>query len=318
MKKIKDFSLREKLGIVERYNKGENASQISSSLGVNRQNLVYFLRKEPSVKWRGRRTFVFDEDYFKEIDTEQKAYFLGFLFADGHNCVGKYISMDLQFRDRRILEKFSKALKYEGPIFDRERNDSLYSRLRVSSKKLSHDLLKYGMIQNKTVNPLVFPNIRVDLMWHFLRGLSDGDGSIRSDQEQTTKRFSWILSGNKTMCIQIREYFLTCGFNSSIHEYDNYSMLRVDGNNQVEKLLSCLYSNASIYLERKKKQFLFIQKHQECHNKDSSKKLSNDQILEIRFRAGKGDETFRQISRDYGVNSATVWSVAKNKTYKEV
>jgi hypothetical protein len=54
----------------------------------------------------GMRRYELNENYFDVIDSHDKAYILGFLFADGCNNPKKYtISISLQEEDKDILEK---------------------------------------------------------------------------------------------------------------------------------------------------------------------------------------------------------------------
>lgn len=55
------------------------------------------------------RKYSLNESYFEKIDSEEKAYFLGFLFSDG--SVSKYsLNLSLAEVDKEILEKKSRKI----------------------------------------------------------------------------------------------------------------------------------------------------------------------------------------------------------------
>ena len=128
-----------------------------------------------------------NKDYFETIDTEEKAYILGILMADG--CVREkregQLYLSLELIDREIIEFIKKELKLENKItvMNRKRdyikNEKTTYTITVAEQKLCSDLSKYGIVPNKTVvTERLVQNIPFDLRKHYLRGLFDGDGSI--------------------------------------------------------------------------------------------------------------------------------------------
>lgn len=129
-----------------------------------------------------------DESFFKKIDTEEKAYVLGFLYADGYNHYNPskssyFISMAQLTQDIDILKKINNAMMSNYPIHTniQKENNKEKSVLTISSKNLSQDLCKLGCPKAKTFL-IRFPNENQyfdnDLMCHFIRGYFDGDGCI--------------------------------------------------------------------------------------------------------------------------------------------
>ena len=95
----------------------------------------------------------FNEDYFEVIDTPEKAYFLGFIFADG--CLidnpkeYRYkLNIKIHNKDEDILERFISLLDSEVKIWRSRKRD--ISEVGFSSKKMIHDLKNIGIHQNKT------------------------------------------------------------------------------------------------------------------------------------------------------------------------
>lgn len=123
-----------------------------------------------------KRVYNFNDDYFETIDTEDKAYFLGLLFADGNVYTARNrVQITLANEDIYILNAFANCIKYTGKLYiDREK----YSKLILPSSKMCTDLTKLGCTPNKSLT-LQFPTeVPSHLMHHFIRGCFDGDGHV--------------------------------------------------------------------------------------------------------------------------------------------
>ena len=124
-----------------------------------------------------KRQYKLNEDYFGKICTEEKAYWLGFILADG--CVqSNYngISIELQKKDKEHLKKFLRSLKANYPLVKTGCGFSV----AIFSKKMKQDLIKLGVTPRKaqTTKPI---RVRKNLQRYFWRGVFDGDGSIHSN-----------------------------------------------------------------------------------------------------------------------------------------
>ena len=120
-------------------------------------------------------------DYFSEIDTEEKAYWLGFLYADGSIDKRGVLRVELISEGKQHLEKFAKAIKYTGsvigPYFRNKIKNPIY-KIDLSNPRFGKDLQNKGVIQNKTFF-VQFPKwLKTELVRHFIRGIFDGDGTI--------------------------------------------------------------------------------------------------------------------------------------------
>lgn len=213
-----------------------------------------------------------DDTVFENIDSEEKAYWLGFLFADGYNHESKCcIALRLQESDLEILEKFQKFLKTDCPIKFYERctktgKHRKYYELCISSPKLSNDLAKLGCVQAKT-HILEFP-LRVPqfLIRHFLRGYFDGDGCIsitkRSDRSIRGKsiRAQFTLTGRDKFIKKCQEHLCNSVniTKTALNKSKNSSTasLHYNGINSVLKILNYIYSNSTIYMKRKYDKYL--------------------------------------------------------------
>ena len=169
--------------IYSKYCEGETSiTDLAKQYGLNRKVLSRNLKKlygPDCIRQDGRKPF--DESYFEEIDNPEKAYWLGFFYADGYNS-GREFEFCLQDKDKESVEMFKAAIKSQHTISQKRTllngKEFVGWKISIKSKKACTDLSKWGCIPGKTYN-VTFPNnIPERLMPHFLRGYFDGDGSL--------------------------------------------------------------------------------------------------------------------------------------------
>lgn len=217
------------------------------------------------------KTYAFNETIFKVIDSEEKAYWFGFLCADGYNHETKNcVALQLQKEDFSHLEKYKAFLNYQGPIYTFTRTTSVnklvrdYCELNVCSPIYSEDLAKLGCIQNKTYK-LEFPYISDNLVRHFIRGYFDGDGciSITDRKDRRTRGTSMTVQlnivGKESVLLKIQDYIVkaTNVTKTPIRNRKNNFAKTISwgGTNVVLKILHYLYNDSTVYLDRKYKKY---------------------------------------------------------------
>jgi len=154
------------------------------------------------------RKYKVNVDFFEKIDSPEKAYWLGFLTADG--CVvGKYhVKLELSLNDNNHLVKFKNTLSSEHPIKYRINNRGRKCcNIKITSKKMVKDLRKLGVIPRKALVVKPYLGITQDLKEHYFRGLVDGDGCI--SKRRTRKHWFVGLSGTKEICEAFRTWVLS-------------------------------------------------------------------------------------------------------------
>lgn len=201
------------------------------------------------------RKYNFDETYFNSIDSEEKAYWLGFLYADG-NVYKTQMTLKLQRRDRIHLENFRKVLKSEHPIHDGASKDGhLFSSFFIGSKKIVHSLQKHGMIPKKTFI-LKFPRIDKYLYPHFIRGYFDADGCI--SVRNIGKGKTWSIFSVSIGFIDELKKALSESLKIKIrsHKQGNGIVLCGSSKESVNLFCNYIYKDATIFLNRKREKFL--------------------------------------------------------------
>ena len=136
-------------------------------------------------------------DYFDVIDTEFKAYILGWIYADG--CLipengkrqGIFIISVQQNDGEEFLPHLAQEINGRNPSIRYYksqiiRNEQPQMKVSISSNQIYKALVGYGLQSNKTINGMSFPNIPKELEHHFIRGFLDGDGSIIYTQTIST------------------------------------------------------------------------------------------------------------------------------------
>ena len=131
MLQIEDY----KEQITNLYLEGKSAIEISRILNFRYHQPVYNFFKKNGWERKGIHTYrkyTLDEDFFKVIDSEEKAYILGFICADGHIDYNR-IKIGVSIKDKEILEKIRKALKS---------NANISSSLRKSNNSVEETMVE--------------------------------------------------------------------------------------------------------------------------------------------------------------------------------
>lgn len=209
-----------------------------------------------------RYTYHFDEHYFDIIDTQEKAYYMGMLWADGHNCIERgSIIIELQEQDAALLEKLNALVKNERPIrrqnlHDKNPNWQNQYRLVLQSKYTSNVLESYGMFQNKSL-VLTFPSwLNKSLYASFIRGYFDGDGCITLQSSNHNRSAMINMVGTKMFLEKVSDIIQTTldvgvSIERDKRARDPICILRCSKRDDVVKILNWLYCDANIYMQRK-------------------------------------------------------------------
>lgn len=204
------------------------------------------------------KKFTNNLDYFSKIDSSEKAYILGFLYADGYNQeqLGQ-IKISLHSKDEEILYKIVKELNINNPIKrekkkTRRGKETEQSSLLICSRLISKQLSKLGCFQNKSLT-LKFPTeeqVPTELLPHFIRGYFDGDGCIFTKN----KKINIVICSSNIFCLQFKRY-ISSNFNINffISKTSNpkTNLLKLYKKNECIKFLEIIYDKSSIFLERK-------------------------------------------------------------------
>lgn len=219
--------------------------------------------------------YTYNNDYFSVIDTEEKAYWLGFLCADG--CITRFykgeklksMSLELTLKDEDCehLCKFRDALESNVPIQHRTIAGKYKAyRIVINSTKMCRDLIKLGCTPVKSLT-LEFPNNDVlpsEFIRDFIRGYFDGDGGIsytegdyfNVSRNKTYKQHHYrcYFCGNEQFLTELKKVLNSNGIKTSDLKKDNRSNavnVYIYGKENIDKFKEYLYKYNCISLSRK-------------------------------------------------------------------
>jgi hypothetical protein len=194
-----------------------------------------------------KRLYGVDEQYFSNIDTPEKAYWYGFIWADG-NVQRNALTIALHPKDTIILENFKRCIASGHPIINVPQNNT--NKLTITSKVLARDLVSLNITPQKTYDDHI-PIIGEEYKLFFLLGLFDGDGCF------TTRK--WSICCRPIMANWIVEILHSIGVSKNyvyIRNIKNKENVNVNIHRKSEilKIYKNFYnSSVSIfYLQRKK------------------------------------------------------------------
>ena len=265
--KQRRLSHSEKSQLFEMFETGNySGNQLSKYFPISQVAINNLLRRngyDAKSASELQRKYPIVEDFFDNIDTEEKAYFLGFLYADGYNNTDRNsVNLSLKEDDKEILEILNNLLQPNKPlqyVEIKDTNSSNQYRLVIANKHISQKLVELGCVKAKN-HTLTFPTeeqVPSCLIRHFVRGYFDGDGSVSGDKQ---KQFCFV--GTMDFLLPLQQILIK-ELNFSKTKLDrrhkdrdnNIRSLRYCGVNQCITFRDWLYKDATIYLERKKKIF---------------------------------------------------------------
>ncbi|KKN22665.1 hypothetical protein LCGC14_0912750 [marine sediment metagenome] len=210
----------------------------------------------------GTRKYLLNENIFKECDTAEKAYWIGFIMADGnisHRDDEKHyrLKIRLQKRDKNHIEKFLKFLSSNVPIKETNYNNNPPTAgVEINGKKLVNTLEQYGIVPRKTGKEQI-KNIPEQYYPDFIRGYFDGDGCLAlSKRYRKRNSLAFFLAcASQKFLQEVQDILLKeCNLTKTkIIQQNNCYSLRYGGNLQVPRIFNYLLQNSDVQLERKYK-----------------------------------------------------------------
>lgn len=236
---------------------------------IGKNTLYNYLKENNSIKndKNYQKDITYDKNFFDSIDSEEKAYWLGFIMADGYTKLDKnnnpaQTTIEISKKDINLLDAFKKSIKSNYIIRERSRTTvtgkiSEVCSITISSHHLTKQLVSYGVVPNKTyigfINEEIFGE-NEELIFHYLRGYSDGDGTINKNKGNYV--FKLVIRSKSilnTITNWIKKY---CNIDPKITIWENTYRLSIQNKKDYFIFLEKLYKNANIYLDRKYQNYL--------------------------------------------------------------
>lgn len=233
--------------------------------------------------------YVYNKDYFEKINTSEKTYWLGFLYADG--CITRFykgevlksMSLEITLKDADCehLIKFKNALESNIPIQHRIITGKYKAdRIVVNCTKICNDLIKLGCTPTKSLT-LEFPKkdiIPQDFIRDFIRGYFDGDGGVSYTEGKyynnarkkyyKQHHYRCYFCGNIQFLTELKKILNSNGIKTSDLKKDNRSNainIYIYGRENIEKFKNYIYTEGCVNLSRKFDKFFFISHNSDLH-----------------------------------------------------
>jgi len=260
--------------IIAKYQAGASSYTLGKEYNTYHNRILNLLAQNGIQRRKtgeGLRKWAVDESFFDVLDTEEKAYWLGFLFADGSVHQGGTtrrgkdpwcLLINLAAKDREILERLKLSLKSTYPVTVIAKSKHPMVTLRIVSAKLCTSLVKHGCVPQKTQKELHIPEaIPHDLIPHFIRGYFDGDGYVGISRGHLAVCF---VAHTSTLLREFQQIMAEKGLRFCLCQSSG-GAFRLNCLGRSSRLFGCwIYEGATVYLARKRTIFeqggAFLQK----------------------------------------------------------
>ena len=280
------------------YSKAPSINKILKKHGIRREYIHSNTKLNNIIKC--------NENYFETIDTSAKAYYLGFIIADGHIKKDESsLSIELSIVDEQFLLDFIKALDSEHTLYYRTKKlkstGKTYQEctLKITRPKLCADLIKHGVGNNKSYELSISKTIPGEFMNSMIRGFIDGDGHWSIDKNNS---MSFGFVGPVLSFIEEVKNILisNCNINNTpIRKSVGCYKIKWGGNLQCKRIYDYLYSDNGPFLKRKFEKST-------CHFKNYFDNLSHDSKMKIetKYKSVKTNPNIRpELDKILGLNS---------------
>jgi hypothetical protein len=242
------------------YERGIRLVALSAKYGLSQTTVWRRLQK--SGVTMTRCTYRYDARYFAIIDSEVKAYFLGYLTTDGYVVEGprRYV-VTLTSTEPAIPRAFAAAVGGGIPVYEiapsgrLSRRLSMEYRVSVCSKQMVADLVALGVRQAKSCREVFCEQVPKEFVRHYLRGIFDGDGSLGTYGYSGRPQHALSLVGSRAMLQRVAEVVaevLDVPHANVRTKARNLCVVSWRGNNLVPRIVGWLYGDSTIALPRKR------------------------------------------------------------------
>lgn len=264
--KTTDFTNKQ---LLELYNNYKTMSELSKFFNINIQTLINHFNKR-NIPFKKRKLYEVN-DYFFDTYTPESCYWAGFLAADGGIEYNKNrITLELKKTDIEHIEKYKCALSCTANIQHLTKIDKrpefktgiYYSvKIRFNSKQMVKSLKENFNITSRKSKNLQFANklLNHEYLNHYMRGLIDGDGSVRGSKQNSTL----FLCGSKDIVetfknVIVKKYNINESKYEIIITKNGLNRFSINNNLYNRQICDWLYNNEYSALKRKKEKALEI------------------------------------------------------------
>lgn len=302
------FDAAKRQSVIADFQSGMRTPAIAEKYGCSRNTIVRVLEmaglKLPPVG--AERKHFFDETFFENVETEERAYWLGFIAADGTVSDKKWsLFIGLAACDRDHLEKFAAAIKTTSSIFNLTTRGDHYgqresARIQIWSKKLVQQLAKLGITPRKslTAEPWAAPP---HLAHHYWRGVVDGDGWLYKRERRGCVEWTCGMCGSLAMAEGFRNFVKErLNVDANVRKSSNCDSIFVVtycGTCLPQQVTKLLYEGATVSLDRKKVLAGELMSKELLPFKHAN--VTAEMLIELHLKLGSWAAVARRIGTSY-------------------
>lgn len=226
-----------------------------------------------------KQNYTLNEHYFDTINNNEKAYWLGFLFADGAINNNTIIFGQNEDRVNSVIA-FKNSISLNKDINTKQpKLGKKFYFCQFTSKHMVDKLKQYGCVQNKSLTIKFSTSIvPIEYINSFIRGYFDGDGciwegkrkimSVKDKERKSGKReriiynVKFTITGNYEFINSLQDYLCKqLGFRKTKLNFSKAKIkkhictMEYSGRQQIQAFYNYIYNNATIYEEVKRKKF---------------------------------------------------------------
>lgn len=225
-KEIRNFTEEEIKFLRENYNKVET-KEIAEKFNMTVKKVsdkAYRMGLRRDMKLH-----TYNENFFEKVDTEEKAYWLGFLYADGcvfesynkntGNLKARTLQLSLAIVDENHLLNFANTLGENLHVYygstKLNGKEFKYCKVDINNRKITSDIIQKGCTPRKSLT-LTFPDeiiLPENLKRHFVRGYFDGDGCVHVNKKTTSYVVNFV--GTMDIIQEIQSEVYPIGLNKT-------------------------------------------------------------------------------------------------------
>lgn len=199
--------------IKEYLKKGYSLRKISEKENIPLTTLRYYVNKNNLKQYNNFVRNIDDKDFFKNINTKEKAYIIGFILGDGEIHSTKDVHLGIKLSDKQLIYDINNYLPWEGHIkedltFDKKTRR--FPRIRFNFRSRAFGKVLVKMFGDRLASKRNMPIISKPLRPYLIAGLFDSDGCItygfRKDRNRLWYKVSFTCNENILLGLQKELY----------------------------------------------------------------------------------------------------------------
>lgn len=203
-------------------------------------------------------------EFFDVIDSEEKAYWLGFIYADGSINSRYTTKINVSIKDGEHLNQFASIFKRPVRIYKQYGGYglSIQSIVCINSMYMYNRLKELGMPERDVTK--AFSCIPDCYISDFVRGIFDGDGSVSYNKNYPARiHLSFSIACMDTdYANNLQDVIIN--FTKGLRKTKIVAgSIRYCGNGNARLFYNWIYNDCEVYLLRKKKVFEDILNHKD-------------------------------------------------------